>query len=51
MNTYTYTWYHIPSGRRDIRKVRTRLTLKEFYDLLCKYNEQQPNVWLYAPNQ
>ncbi len=48
MNSYTYTWFHIATGKSDMRTVKSRLTTKEFYDVLCKWNTSQKR-FLYAP--
>ena len=48
MNSYTYKWLHIATGNSDMRTVQTKLTTKEFYDVLCKWNARQ-NGFLYAP--
>lgn len=48
MNSYTYTWFHIATGKSDMRTVQSKLTTKEFYDILCKWNTSQKG-FLYAP--
>lgn len=48
MKTYFYTCIHLPSQHVFARMVRCD-TLREFYDLIVKWNAEQPKTWLYAP--
>ena len=48
MKEYTYKWFHIPSGENGIKKERFENTV-EFLRILSKWNNQQPNNWIYFP--
>lgn len=50
MKFYTYIRIHIPtSSCSEHLSYRKYETLKNFFDDVCDWNNQQPGVWAYAP--
>ena len=49
MFSYTYKWFHIPTKRCGEKTINSLLTNKEFLSLIEKWNNNLPELWLYAP--
>ena len=49
MRTYNYKTIHLPTKRVCLNEGVRCASLKEFYDKLVKWNESNPDVWLYVP--
>lgn len=49
MKQFAYLTIHLPTQRTFLNKTECKLTLQEFYHMMCKWNEQNPSVWLYSP--
>ena len=48
MRTYLYTCIHLPTKQVFARMERFD-TLRAFYEAIIRWNNQDPNTWLYAP--
>lgn len=54
--TFYYKTIHLPTGACFVSNTsKSQLpiyqphTVKDFHDMLCRWNAQQPDIWLYAP--
>lgn len=47
MKRWTYTWLHLPTGRRGIHQTSTEMRGRDFLEKLAWWNRAMPDVWHY----